>query len=335
MKAWTLQAPFGIHGLTLVDRTEVPPQHGQVKIAIKAVSLNYRDLSTVKNAGQRSLKDALIPCSDGAGEVIEVGPGVTRVKQGDRVMGNFNQGWISGEITGSPQAQSLGGLIDGVLSETVVLHEDGLVPIPAHLSYVEAATLPCAALTAWNALVTQGKIKSGDVILTQGCGGVSIFAMQFALMHGAAVIATSSSDEKLERVSQLGALGTINYRRTPDWGQQAFQLAGERGVDHVVEVAGAVEQSIQCCRIGGTISIIGALTGPTSDKVAPNMLIPKQLRFQGIYVGSREMFETMNRAISYHQLKPVVDRIFHFDEAQAAFEYMETGSHFGKIVIEV
>lgn len=336
MKTCEIKEAFGIEALKFAERPDPLLQHGQVRIRVRAVSLNYRDLMTIKHGGARTVRLPLIPCSDGAGEVVEVGPGVTRVKVGDRVAGIFFQRWLAGEITAAYFASALGGAIDGMLADLVVLHEDGLVHFPAHLTYEEAATLPCAAVTAWQGLVTKGGIKAGDTILVQGTGGVSIFALQFGVMAGARVIITSSSDEKLARARQLGAWETINYKTTPEWGKRVVELTKGEGVDHVVEVGGAgtLEQSFQATRVGGTISLIGVLTG-FAGTVDPYPVLRKGLRLQGIYVGSREMFEAMNKALAIHQTKPVIDRVFPFAETRAALTYMESAAHFGKIVITV
>jgi NADPH:quinone reductase-like Zn-dependent oxidoreductase len=334
MKVWEIKDAFGIDKLVLSDRPDPTPGHGQILVRVKAVSLNYRDFMTVKSGGARGVKTPLIPCSDGAGEVAKVGPGVTRVKPGDRVAGIFFQNWLCGDIAAHHFASALGGAVDGMLAEQVVLHEDGVVPIPAYMSYEEAATLPCAAVTSWQALVSKGGMKAGDTVLVQGTGGVSIFALQFAVMSGARVIITSGSDEKLARAKQLGAWATVNYKTTPGWGKEALKLTDGAGVDHVVEVGGAgtLEQSFQAVRVGGTVSLIGVLTG-FGGQISPYSVLMKGLRFQGVYVGSREMFEAMNRAMEVQQMKPVIDRVFPFAQAREALRLMESAAHFGKIVI--
>ena len=334
MKAFEIQNKFGLDSLTLTERPDPKPSYGQVLIKLRSLSLNYRDLMVVKGLYNPKLPLPLIPFSDGVGEVVAVGEGVTRVKSGDRVAGIFFQKWLAGELTAEKAESALGGAIEGMLAEYVVLHEDGVVRVPEHLTDEEAASLPCAAVTAWNALFTSGGLKAGDTVLIQGTGGVSIFALQFALLAGARVIATSSSDEKLERVLQLGASDGINYKQTPDWSKKVRELTAGDGVDYVVEVGGAgtLSESLRAVRYGGQISLIGVLTGGSAEINTASILM-KNVKVQGIYVGSREMFEAMNSAIALHKLHPVCDRVFPFHEAPKALKYMETGSHFGKICI--
>jgi NADPH:quinone reductase-like Zn-dependent oxidoreductase len=306
-----------------------------VLIRVKALSLNYRDLLVVKGLYNPRMRLPAVPFSDGAGEVVAVGDGVTRVKVGDRVAGIFMQKWLDGGIDEAKAKSSLGGGAEGMLAELVALHEDGVVRLPEHLTDEEAATLPCAAVTAWHALVTAGKLKTGDSVLTQGTGGVSIFALQFARMHGARVIATSSSDEKLARVKQMGASDGINYKTTPDWDKRVLELTGGVGVDHVVEVGGAgtLGRSLKAVRMGGMVALIGVLSG--GGEVNPMPILMKNVRVQGIYVGSRAMFEAMNRAIALHQMRPVIDRVFPFAQVKDALRHMESGAHFGKICVRV
>jgi NADPH:quinone reductase-like Zn-dependent oxidoreductase len=334
MKAYEIQSNAGIDALTLVDRPEPKPAAGQVLIQVKATSLNYRDLLVIEGAYGTGLKYPLIPLSDGAGEVVAVGDGVTRVKIGDRVAATFFQDWIYGSLTKEKMKSDLGGGIDGMLAEYVLLHQDGLVILPDHLSDIEGATLPCAAVTAWHGLVTKGNIGAGDSVLLLGTGGVSIFALQFAKILGAKAIITSSSDEKLVRAKQLGADQTINYKTTPDWEKQVYQLTNRTGVDHVVEVGGAgtLPKSLQAVRIGGRISLIGVLSG-RGNEIDPMPILFKSLTVQGIYVGSREMFEAMNQVIQQHQIKPIIDRVFPFAEARKAYHYLKSAAHFGKVVI--
>ena len=333
MKAYELQGGFGIDSLKPIERPELMPGVGQVLLQMRAWSLNYRDLLMVKGLYNPKLRLPFTPLSDGVGTVVAVGAGVTRVKAGDRVAGIFMQQWLDGEITEAKGRSALGGAIDGVFAEQVVLDAEGVVQVPPHLTDEEAATLPCAAVTAWRALVTEGRLKAGDAVLIQGTGGVSLFALQFARAHGARVIATSSSDAKLARARELGAEGTINYRTTADWGQRVRELTGGTGVDHVVEVGGAgtFAQSMAAVRMGGRISLIGVLSG--AGQINPTPILMKSVCVQGIFVGSRAMFEEMNRAIAAQQMRPVVDRVFAFEELREALRHLENAAHFGKIVL--
>jgi len=334
MRAFVFEDRFSLDALQLAERPEPKPGPGQALVRIRANSLNYRDLMVASGGYGRQVKAPLIPLSDGAGEVVEVGPQVTRVKPGSRVAAIFMQTWLGGPVREEHSKSALGGAIDGMLAEYVVLDENGLVPIPEHLSYAEAATLPCAAVTAWHALVAAGGVRAGDTVLVLGTGGVSIFALQFARLHGARVIATSSSDQKLARAIALGASDGINYRQTPEWGRRVLELTGGAGVDHVVEVGGAgtLPQSFRAVRYGGRISLIGVLSEPGAQ-VDPRLLMMKGACLQGIYVGSRDMFEAINRALALHQLRPAIDRVFPFAEAAEAFRYLKGAGHFGKIVI--
>jgi NADPH:quinone reductase-like Zn-dependent oxidoreductase len=334
MKAWQIVERGSLDGLRLVDLPEPSPGPGEVLVRIRAVSLNYRDLIATRIERPGALTP-LIPCSDGAGEIVAVGPGVTQWQPGDRVIGCFFQGWESGRITREVMRSDLGGPRHGVLAEFVVLSANGIVAMPEHLDYQQAATLPCAAVTAWHALIENGSLKPGETVLLLGTGGVSIFALQFAKLSGARVIITSSRDEKLERARQLGADEIINYRAYPDWSVRVHELTGKLGVDHVIEVGGAgtLEKSIDSLRYGGQIHHIGVLSG-FEGKINPWWIIAKSAAVRGIYVGSRETFESMNRAIGLHELKPVIDRVVPFSEAPDAFSTMEQGAHFGKIVID-
>ncbi len=335
MKVFEIRDVFGINNLALAERPQPSPGHGQILMKVRAVSLNYRDLLVVKGLYNPKLPLPLIPFSDGAGDVVAVGDGVSRVKVGDRVVAIFMQTWLAGELTDSKARSALGGGIDGILAEYVVLHEDGVVHIPEHLSYEETATLPCAAVTAWHAVIETG-LKLGESVLVLGTGGVSLFALQFARLAGAKVIVTSGSDEKLMRARQLGAEDCINYKKVTEWDQRVKKLTGGTGVDLVVEVGGAgtLPQSLKAVRPGGRISLIGVLTG-TAGEINPLPIIMRNIQVEGIFVGSREMFESMNRAISLHHLRPVVDRVFSFEETGQALRYMESGTHFGKICIRI
>ncbi len=336
MKAW--QYPkLGLDHLALVERPMPQPGAHEVLVKFHAASLNYRDLLLAWGLYNPHPRLPALPGSDGAGEIIALGAGVTRWKVGDRVCAAFMQSWIDGPATPAKAGTALGGggEFDGVLREYGAFHEEGLVRIPEHLSYAEAATLPCAAVTAWNALVEVDHIKAGETILILGTGGVSIFALQLAKLHGARVIATSSSDEKLARVRALGADETINYRQTPEWDREVLRLTEGAGVDHVVEVGGAgtLPKSLNAVRYGGLISIIGVLARGEGLNHMP--LIMKNLRMQGIYVGSRRMFEDMNNAINLGKLEPVIDRTYRFEQLREALDHMASGSHFGKIVIQI
>lgn len=334
MRTYEINSAGGIDALALVERPDPRPGPAEVLVRVRASSLNYRDLSTVQDPVSRGLPYPRIPNSDGIGEVVEVGEGVTRFKPGDRVAATFFQRWIDGQITQAAMGSALGGALDGMLAERVALHQDGLVSLPEHLSDIEAATLPCAALTAWNSLVEQGDVRAGDTVLLLGTGGVSIFALQFASLLGARAIITSSSNEKLARAKSLGAWQTINYVDTPDWDQTVMDLTGGRGVDHTVEVGGAgtLQKSIAATRIAGSIGLIGVLTHGQLD---PTLIMRKSIRLLGIYVGSRRMFEDMNRAIAQHRLRPVIHRAYPFQEAREAFHAMRKAQHFGKLVIEI
>ncbi|MBW4550707.1 MAG: NAD(P)-dependent alcohol dehydrogenase [Aphanocapsa sp. GSE-SYN-MK-11-07L] len=334
MKAYQIQTAAGIDGLTLLDLPVPKPGAGQVLIRVRATSLNYRDTAVVSGRYPGQILP-MIPLSDGAGEVIEVGEAVTRVQVGDRVAGIFFQDWIAGKLTREKIKSALGGAIDGMLAEYVVLNQDGLVHLPAHLSYEEGATLPCAAVTAWQALVDRGRLTAGETVLLLGTGGVSIFALQFAKILGAKVIITSSSDEKLAQAKQLGADETINYKTFPNWDEKVYELTQQQGVDQVIEVGGAgtLEKSLRSTGVGGRISLIGVLGG--AGDVNHTQMLMKSIDVQGIYVGSREMFEAMNRAIALHQIKPVIDHVFPLTEAPEAYRHLLSGSHFGKVVIQL
>ncbi len=335
MRAYRIHEATGPDCLKLDDIPEPKAEFGQVIVRVRATSLNFRDLLVVKGLYAKNLPLPLVPLSDGAGEVVEVGPGVTKFKPGDRVTGCFFANWSDGPLTDAASKSARGGAIDGMLAEYVAAAEDSLVKTPDHLTDEEAATLPCAALTSWHALMESGGLKPGQSVLVQGTGGVSLFALQFARIAGARVIATSSSDAKLARARELGASDGINYRTTTDWDVAVRNLTDGLGVDHIIEVGGAgtLPRSMKALAMSGHIAMIGVLSQGSDFSVFP--LLMKNIRLQGIYVGSRLMFENMNRAIDLHKLKPVIDRVFPFEEAIQAYKHLESGSHFGKIVIKV
>jgi NADPH:quinone reductase-like Zn-dependent oxidoreductase len=325
---------FGIEHLTIADRPDPTPAAGQVLVAVKAVSLNYRDLLVARGQYNPKMPLPRVPCSDCAGEVLAVGDNVLSLKPGDRVCGTFFQDWPDGPLTDAAGKSALGGAIDGVLAEQVVLNEQGAVPIPPHLSFEEGATLPCAAVTAWNALTTDFD-PAGKAVLMQGTGGVSVFALQFATALGAKVLITSGSDEKLKRALAMGAAAGLNYNQSPDWEKWARRESNGEGVDLVIEVGGAgtLERSVKATRPGGRIALIGVLAGGGSFDPLPLMM--KGITLRGIFVGSRAMFERMNDVMAKHAIRPVVDRVFAFTELRKAFAHLEGGGHFGKVVVRV
>jgi len=326
---------FGIENLAVVERDEPQAAANEVVVRFRAASLNYRDLMFIKGTYNPRAKLPAVPFSDGAGEVVAVGGSVTKWRVGDRVCPIFVQSWLDGLPSTQKNRSALGaGDMDGVLREYGAFDEEGLVKIPEHLSFEEAATLPCAAVTAWQALVNSGNLKAGDTVLALGTGGVSVFALQLAKMHGAQVIITSSSDEKLERARELGADKTINYKTTPNWDKEVLSMTNKVGVDHVIEVGGAgtLSKSLNSVRVGGQVDLIGVLA--TGGDFNPITVLMKGVRLQGIFVGSRRMFEDMNRAIEANRLRPIIDKTFTFEEVREALSYMESGSHFGKIVIK-
>jgi NADPH:quinone reductase-like Zn-dependent oxidoreductase len=336
VKAWRYTEGFGPENLKIVELPDPVPGPGEAVVRVRACSLNFRDLAVMRGAYGGNVKAPLIPLSDGAGEVTEVGPGVTRVKPGDHVAAIFMQDWLEGNAPDDAQSNSaLGGSIDGMMAEKVCLKAEGLIPYPGHLSFEEAAALPCAAVTAWNALFRSGGLKPGESVLLLGTGGVSIFALQFAKMAGARVIMTSGSSAKLERVRAMGADGLINYKTAPDWDKPVKKLTNGVGVDHVVEVGGVgtLPMTTKAVRRGGHIALIGVLAG--RGEFDPRLMMLKSVKLQGIFVGSREMFEDMNRAISVGGLRPVIDRVFEFGELHEALNHMANGAHFGKICIRV
>ncbi len=333
MRVWQVPS-FGIDSLEFVERPTPAPGPGEVLVGIRAVSVNYRDLMMVKGKYNPKMKLPRVPCSDGAGEVVAVGAGVTAWKPGDRVMAIFMQNWLDGPLTAARSRGALGGDIDGMMSDYVVLNEDGLVAVPDHLSFQEAATLPCAAVTAWNALAA-GDLKPGSTVLIQGTGGVSIFALQFARLKGLRVLGISSSYEKLERASAMGLDSGLNYRDNPEWDRWAMDQTGGEGVDLVVEVGGqgTLGRSLRAIRPGGLIAQVGVLSSASEPLPIP-LILHKAARIHGIYVGSRNDFIGMNRAITLTEMRPVGEE-FHWSQFREVLERMEEGSHFGKLVLTV
>jgi len=335
MKVFQIQDDWSMEHLRLATRPDPRPGSGQVLLRMKTATLNYRDLVVpMRGYGSHTGTLPLIPVSDGVGEVVETGAGVTRVRTGDRVCPHFAQAWISGEPTPERLAQSLGGPVDGTMAEYMVLPEEGVAKVPAHLTDEQAASLPCAALTAWSAIVTHDRIGPGSRVLVQGTGGVALFALQFAKLRGAQVTLISSSDEKIARARALGADAAINYLRTPEWYKATRAITGGHGYDHIVELGGekTLPQSLRCIRRGGTLSMIGVLSGGMLS--APlGLVVTRQVRLQGITVGNRDGFEAMLRAIGQHRIEPVIDKVFPFEQLKEAMAYLKSGAHFGKVCI--
>lgn len=336
MQAYEIKGSFGLDNLARVERPQPQPGPGQVRVRVAAVSLNYRDLLMVRGHYNPRQPLPLVPLSDGVGRIDAIGEGVSGPRVGDRVAGMFAQRWLAGPPTPRALRSTLGGPHDGMLAEQVVLEADGVAPVPEHLDDAEAATLPCAALTAWSALVTLGGLRAGDTVLVQGTGGVSSFALDFARLHGARVIATTGSAHKVEGLRARGAAEVVDYRADPKWGKAVRALTDGRGVDHVVEVGGVgtLAQSLRALRPGGTVSLIGVLAGGQADLSLTPVLM-NQVRVQGVFVGHREGFLAMGRAIEQHRLRPRIDRVFGFGEARAAFEHLASGAHQGKVCIRV
>lgn len=335
MRLIELRDAFGIENLHIGERKTPAPRRGEVLLKMRAASLNYRDLLMVLGHYNPKQLLPLIPCSDGVGEIVEVGAGVSGLRSGERVMPLFVQGWLAGSMRTEHLASTLGGPLDGVLAEQMVVPAQSVVRVPSHLSDVEAATLPCAALTAWSALVTHGELRPGQTVLLLGTGGVSIFALQFAKLLGARVIITTSSEAKAKRAQALGADHVIHYPSEAHWGKAAAKWAGG-GVDQVIEVGGAgtFAESLSALKAGGQMSLIGVLAGVRAELDLLPILM-RGIRVQGLLVGHRQGFEAMNAAIAQHQLRPVVDRVFAMDDAPAAWSHLESAAHFGKIVLRI
>src|SRR5215469_11996764 len=335
MKAYHIDRFGSIGGIVRRSAEDPRPGPKEVLMRVRASSLNYRDLMVLKGGGRGPTKLGVIPLSDGAGDVEAVGEGVTRVKVGDRIAGCFHARWYGGPIKPDYLTDRLGANLDGMLAEYAVLNEEALVHVPSHLSFEEAATLPCAAVTAWVALTGHRRVTAGDTVLTQGSGGVSVFALQFARILGARVIATTSTADKAERLKALGASEVINYTETPNWDEKARELADGRGVDCVIEIGGpgTIAMSLKALAVGGHVSLIGASLTPSETGLDPLLLTGRGITLGSISVGSRADFEAMNRAIAMHRLQPVIDRIFSFAAATAAARDFAGRGHFGKVVM--
>jgi len=334
MKTYRLEQTGSLDGLVLCTEPDPAPGPHDVVIRVRANALNYRDLMVMRGAYRVPPRPRVIPLSDGAGEVVAIGAEVKRIKIGDRVAGAFFQGWMGGHIAAEHLSTDMGGSIDGMLSEYVVLNQQGVVHIPTHLSYQEAATLPCAAVTAWCCLTDQRPLMPGDTVLTLGSGGVSVFAIQFARMFGARVIATTSSDAKSHKLKALGAHDVINYTSHPEWDREVMRLTGKRGADFVIEVGGpgTLACSLKSAAIGGHVVQVGVLGG-VGQQLDPVLFRGRSITTRSITVGSRQSFEAMNRAIEVNQMRPVIDQVFGFDEAKRAYQHLQEQKHFGKVVI--
>src|SRR6516165_4054858 len=336
MKVAVLETVGSLNNIKLVDRPEPRPGPGEVLVRLRAAALNYRDLVVVEGGyGSRQKKQDLVLLGDGAGEIAEVGSDITRWRVGDRVVGCFFPHWQSGPATENRVKANLGGSVDGVACEYRVFGEDAIVPAPRHLNFVRGATLPCAALTAWTAVIEHGALRPGQSVLTQGTGGVSLFALQFARAAGAQVVATSSSAPKLEKLRALGAAHVINYADNPKWGESVLQHVPE-GVDLVVEIGGGdtIAQSFRAVRTGGTISIIGVVGGARHD-LNLAVLIMKAARLHGISVGNRDQLAAMITAMEQHAIRPAIDRTFPLTELRAALEHLKSQRHIGKVCVEM
>lgn len=334
MKAVRLKAPAGLSNLELAEEGHAEPGPGEVLVRIRACALNYRDVFIVQ--GKAPFADGVVPLSDGAGDVVSLGAGVEDLKVGDAVVSTFYPYWLAGEMNASTRRDIPGETRDGYAREYACMPAQAFTKAPAGFTPTEATSLTCTGVTAWRGLVVRGQVKPGDTVLILGTGSVSLFALQFAKAAGARVIATSSSDEKLERLQALGADDVINYKAVPQWGRQAKALRDGRGVDHVIEVGGpdTLSQSIEACSTGGHIAMIGVLTGFAGEVSIP-ALFSNQIRISGISIGSREDQEAMIRAIDANRLKPVIDQRFALEDIAAAFRHYESGGHFGKVCLDV
>lgn len=342
MRAQVFTKASGIDALSLTEKPTPKPGPGEVLVKVGAASLNYRDLLIAKGGYRsRQKQEDLVPLSDGAGTIADIGDGVSEFSVGDRVTACFFQDWPAGRATEKAMESDTGRATDGFLQEYRVCPVGGLVRTPDQLTDAEAASLTCAGLTAWSAVVRHGHVQPGDVILTQGTGGVSLFALQFAKLAGASVIITSSSDDKLDKARELGADFGINYAETPDWGvvarDIAYDLTGGDGVDNVIELGGTqtIKQSLIAGRPGGTLSLIGVLSGATTGNVLLPFIISRDVRLQGVTVGPKEDMARMCQAISQAQIRPVIDRVFDFEDSAKAYRHLESGAHFGKVCIQI
>lgn len=336
MRAWHLVPEGNAYRVEQTTKPTPVPGPGRVIVQVRAASLNYRDQIILNKLAGRDA-GGRIPLSDGAGEIVAVGPDVSRVKVGDRVAGCFFQTWLDGRFEMRHHQNDLGGTIDGMLCEYADLSAEGVVRIPSYLSDEEAACLPCAAVTAWYALMNRGKLAAGESVLVLGTGGVSVFALQLAVAQGCQVFATSKSDDKLERCRALGATHTVNYQSNPDWNREIWKLSGNRGIDHVIEVGGpgTLGKSLACIAPEGHIALIGVLTGFGPPETSLFPLVGRNATISGIYVGSRADFEALLKFLETHRIRPVIDRTFSFSDSAAAFTYMARGDHFGKVVIRL
>jgi NADPH:quinone reductase-like Zn-dependent oxidoreductase len=336
MRVIELRNAPGLDNLAHAERPDPVPKDDEVVVRVAAASLNYRDLEIVQGTYAVQYRFPLIPLSDGVGRVADIGKSVTQFRVGDRVAGTFWQGWVAGDPETPSFDSSLGGPLDGMLAEFATFREYGLVRVPEHLSDEEASTLPCAAVTAWYALITRGHLKAGETVLIQGTGGVALFALQFAKMSGARAIVLSSSDDKLKRVRDLGADAVVNYSQVPEWHNEVLALTGGRGVDHAMELGGpgTFAKTLQAIRLGGQVNVIGYLGGK-SGELNPLLILQRRAIVRGISVGSRAAFEAMNAAIGSHCMRPVLDRIFPWADTTDAFRYLKSARHFGKVVIHL
>ncbi len=336
MRVMEIQGGFGLDRLALVERPVPVAGPGQVVLRMGAAALNFRDLLTVEGRYNPRQPLPLVPCSDGVGVVMATGPGVDRVRAGQRVLPTFAQRWVAGRPSRDRLRSTLGGPLDGTLAEMMVAEGEGVVPAPADLPDEQAATLPCAGVTAWSALTEHARVGPGDVVLVEGTGGVSIFALQIGQLLGARVIVTSSSEAKLERARDLGAWATIHYPSTPEWGKEARRLTGGEGVDAVLDVGGAstLGQAVEAVRFGGCVCLVGNVTGSSHALQLPAVFM-RQVRLQGILVGSRESLEALVRAVAARPFTPVVDRVFPLDAAREALEHLRSGQHLGKVCVRI